>query len=93
MSGDIINILQDFLRNRKQRIVLNGQCSSWADIDAGVPLKSILGPLLFLIYLKDLSDGLKSKCRLLAVETSLFSLVNHINTSPSDLNDETRENR
>ena len=49
----IINILEDFLRNRKQRVVLDGQCSSRVDIRAGVPKRSILGPLLFLIYIKD----------------------------------------
>ena len=88
ISGDIINILQDFLRNRKQRVVLNGQCSSWADVNAGVPQGSILGPLLFLIYINDLSDGLKSECKLFADDTSLFSVVNDINTSASDLNED-----
>ena len=71
ISGDIINILRDFLRNRKQRVVLNGQCSSWVDVYAGVPQGSILGPLLFLIYINDLSDGLKSECKLFADDTSL----------------------
>ena len=66
IRGDIINILQDFHRNRKQRVVLNGQCSSWADVNAGAPQGSILGPLLFLIYINDLSDSLKSECKLFA---------------------------
>ena len=63
---DLINILNDFLTNKKQRVVLNGQCSSWVDIRAGVPQGSILGPLLFLIYVNDLPDGLKSECKLFA---------------------------
>ena len=39
--GEIINILADFLSDKKQRVVLNGQCSPWADIHAGVPRGSI----------------------------------------------------
>ena len=61
-------------------------CSSWADVSAGVPQGSILEPLLFLIYINDLSDGLKSECKLFADGTSLFSVVHDINTSASDLN-------
>ena len=58
ISQDIINILRNFFRNRKEKVVLNGQCSSWAYVSAGVPLGSILRCLLFLIYINDLSDGL-----------------------------------
>ena len=71
INGDIIKILRDFLRNRKQSIVFNGQCSSWADLYAGVPQGSILVSLLLLIYINDLSDGLKNECKLFADDTSL----------------------
>ena len=51
ISREMINILEDFLSYRKQRVIFNGQCSSWADIHAGVPQGSILGSLLFFIYI------------------------------------------
>ena len=88
ISGDIINILRDFLRNRKHRTVLNGQCSSWADVSAGVPQGSIFGLLLFLTYINDLSDGLKSECKIFADDSSLFSVFHDINTSASDFNED-----
>ena len=87
-KGDIINNLRDLTRNRKQRVVLNGQCSPWAEASAGVPQGSFLGPFLFLIYINDLPDGLKSECKLFADDTSLFFAVHHINGSASDLNED-----
>ena len=60
--------------NRKQRVVLNGQTSSWADVNAGVRQGSILGPLLFLIYVNDLAVGLSSNAKLFADDTSFFLL-------------------
>ena len=51
ISGNILNTIIDFLSFRKQRVVLNGQVSQWTSIEAGVPQGSIIGPLLFLIYL------------------------------------------
>ena len=86
ISDDLLNILSDFLRNRKQRVALNGQSSSWTNVNAGVPQESILGPLLFISYINDLSDGLSSNAKLFADDTSLFSVVHDINMSAIELN-------
>ena len=72
IGGPLLKILTDFLKSRKQRVVLNGQHSSWNDVFAGFPQGSILGPLLFLIYINDLSDGLQCKPKLLSYDASLF---------------------
>ena len=92
ISDDLLNI-SDFLRNRKQRVTLNGQSSSWTNVNAGVPQGSILGPLLFLIYINDLSDGLSSNAKLFADDTSLFSVVHDRNTSAIELNKDLKKNQ
>ena len=79
--------MEDFLANRYQRSVLNGQVSKWAAVKAGVPQSSILGPLLFLIYI-DLSNELSLNPRLSAVNTSLFLVVWDENLSAYVLNND-----
>ena len=87
--GNLLTLLIDFLSNRKQIVVSNGQHSSWADIKAGVPQGSILGPLLFLVYINDLSENLHSSPKLFADDnTSLFSTVTDEALSNSHLNDD-----
>ena len=75
ISGNLLNIIKDFLSLRKQRVVLNGQYSTWVNIEAEVPQGSILGPLFFLIYINDLSSDLTSNPKLFADDTSVFYLL------------------
>ena len=74
-------LLRDFLSCRKQRVVLNGQHSSWSNVIAGVPQGSVLGPLLFLIYIIDLPNDISLNCKFFADDASLFSVVSNIHTS------------
>ena len=72
--------------NRFQSVLLNGQECIWLPIKAGVPQRSILSPLLFLIYINDLPDGLNSIAKLFTDDTSLFSVVQDPNESAKYLN-------
>ena len=91
ISGNLLSLLTDFLRSRKQRVVLNGQNSSWANINAGVAQGSILNPNLFLIYINDLSDNLRCNPMLLTGDTSLFSTVEVPKRTANNLNYDLKE--
>ena len=88
ISGNLLKHMEDFLANRYQRAVLNGQVSKWAAVNAGVPQCSILGPLLFLIYINDLLTELSSNSRRFADDTSLFLVVRDMTSSANILNND-----
>ena len=71
--------------------VLNGQNSSWTKLEAAVPQGSIIGSLLLLIYINDLSENLASNPKLFADDTSLFSAVKNVDTSNIDLNNDLKK--
>ena len=86
INGRLLNLLENYLEKRKQRVLLNGFASEWGFIESGVPQGSVLGPLLFLIYKNDLENGLKSQVNFFADDTSLFSIVKDPNISAIELN-------
>ena len=86
ISSHLLNLFSDFLNERYQRTVLNGKSSDWKRITAGVPQGSVLGPLLFLIYINDLADNIMSNVKLFADDTSVFNVVFDTDISAEVLN-------
>ena len=86
ISGDLLNLMASFSIERFEKVVLNGQLSEWASGKTGVHQGSILCPLLLLIYINDLFDGVTSNKKLFADDTSIFSTIHDINSSASNLN-------
>ena len=81
ISGTLLDWFKDYLSQRRQRVVLPGVFSDWAYTHAGVPQGSVLGPLLFLIYINDIVKDIGSNIRLFADDTSLYIVVTDPDTS------------
>jgi hypothetical protein len=80
IKGRLLAWFMDYLKDRQQRVIINGVASQWGNIEAGVPQGSVLGPLLFLIFINDITNTIKNcKIRLFADDTCLFIEVdNHV---------------
>ena len=86
ISGHLLKWFEHYLSERQQRVVINGKTSSYLKVPAGVPQGSILGPLLFLVYINDIVSELNCSIRLFADDTSLYIVVENPNASATLLN-------
>ena len=78
IRGRLLAWFIDYLKHRMQRVVVNGQHSDWGEIKAGVPQGSVLGPLLFLIFIDDIIFAVTNcRIRLFADDTCLFIEVDN----------------
>ena len=64
-----------WLTDRKHRVSVEGETSTWTAVHSGVPQGSVLGPLLFLVYINDLEDGVASNILICADGTNIFRRV------------------
>ncbi len=78
IRGALLKWIRGFLTNRRQRVVITGSYSDWRRVSSGVPQGSILGPLLFLVYIDDISTDLDSPCRLFADDCVIFRQVTSV---------------
>ena len=60
VSGKVLERVANFLKDRKQRVVVAGTMSDWASVTSGVPHGTVLGPLLFIIYINDMPNTIQS---------------------------------
>ena len=86
IRGNLLKWFMSYLSNRKQKVVISGQSSDTFGVNAGVPQGSILGPLLFLVYINDIVNDIDCNIKLYADDTSLFIVVEDEYAAASKLN-------
>ena len=76
ISGKLYGWIKDFLHNRKQRVALGNIFSEWSEVSSGIPQGSVLGPVLFIIFINDLPQNVTSTVKLFADDTKLYRKIN-----------------
>ena len=74
---NITNWIYSFLSGRRQRVRVNNSYSDYADVNSGIPQGSILGPVLFIVFINDLPDVVKSTFKIFADDTKIYN--SHLN--------------
>ena len=80
IEGDMIGIIHSFLSNRMQRVTIDGKYSQWTNIEAGVPQGSLLGPILFLVFINDIVEVVESDIRIFADDTFIYRKIDQLST-------------
>ena len=83
ITGSVNKWVENFLLNRSQRVVCSGENSEWAPVLSGVPQGSVIGPILFLIYINDLPDEIGANVRLFADDTIMYLTMTGENDAAS----------
>ena len=86
ISRSVLLWFTNYLDNRKQRVVIPDACSNWTSVNAGVPQDTILGPLLFRLYINDIVEDINSYIRLFADDTSLNIILENPVDAAVELN-------
>ena len=77
MQGSILQWLRSFLDQRIQRVMVDGQMSDHCDVTSGVPQGTVMGPIMFLIFINDLPSVVNSPCKLFADDLVIYRQINN----------------
>ena len=80
IDGKVHKWVKSFLSGRKHRVSVEGELSCWANVKSGIPQGSVLGPILFVIFINDMPNTIRSFCQLFADDAKIFRNIK----SPSD---------
>ena len=78
VRGRLYRWIREFLKDRQQRVVICGSASDWQSVTSGIPQGSVLGPILFLIFINDLPDAINCCIKLFADDAKIYAQVNSI---------------
>jgi len=85
IGGNLLGWIKSFLKSRSQRVTVGNHSSSFRCVKSGVPQGSVLGPLLFILYVNDLPDAIHSNCKLFADDTKIYSASVNFQTIQNDV--------
>ena len=78
IQGPLLSWLNSFLINRNQRVIVRGTYSKWTKVTSGVSQGTVLGPIMFLIYINDISNELESPIKLFADDIKVYRVLNSL---------------
>jgi hypothetical protein len=89
VTGDVLGWIEAFLSGRRQRVIVNGEMSSWAPVTSGIPQGSVLGPILFVCFINDLPDVIHTMVHIFADNTKVYNRVDEL-SGHEELQDDLR---
>ena len=78
MTEKLLGWLRSYLVGRRQKVVINGNSSTWCEVSSGVPQGSVLGPLLFNIYVNDIASQVNSTILQFADDLKMFRVIHDV---------------
>ena len=75
IGGELLDWIECWLGNRQQRVIIGGESSAWQEVTSGVPQGSVLGPVLFIVYINDIDEGILNRILKFADDTKVVGRV------------------